>query len=276
MFCTQCGTQIDQGKNFCKNCGARVGGSAPSAPNAQAVGDVGTGTAQAGIAARGAETTSRRAQPASTALSSANAGNNKLIIAAAAVGFIVLAGAGIYFGTDLLKPSVNEPPRTVAEPMAKTNEAEPLPNFEETKEASPAGDAGTAADSSQTLEPLPGAVEPPKPIENKAPAKADVAPPFKSQFQRAGQEPSPAVRGSRPAAPVSPARGAASGVYETLRATTVYEDPSASSRILASIPAGTRVNVVNSHGEWLEVHSKRGNPPGFIRRGDASFVESSN
>jgi len=31
--------------------------------------------------------------------------------------------------------------------------------------------------------------------------------------------------------------------------------------------------VVNSKGEWLEVHSRRGNPPGFIRRQDAKFLE---
>jgi uncharacterized protein YgiM (DUF1202 family) len=61
-----------------------------------------------------------------------------------------------------------------------------------------------------------------------------------------------------------------------MRTTTVYEDPSASSKVLASIPAGTRVTVVGSNGEWLEVHSRRGNPPGFIRRGDTTFVEKSN
>jgi len=30
---------------------------------------------------------------------------------------------------------------------------------------------------------------------------------------------------------------------------------------------------VGSVGEWLEVRSKHGNPPGFIRRDDAMFVE---
>jgi len=32
---------------------------------------------------------------------------------------------------------------------------------------------------------------------------------------------------------------------------------------------------VNAKGDWLEVHSRRGNPPGFIRREDAAFLEKS-
>jgi hypothetical protein len=43
--------------------------------------------------------------------------------------------------------------------------------------------------------------------------------------------------------------------------------------VVANIPAGTRVDVVNSKGDWLEVHSRRGNPPGFIKRQDAKFLE---
>jgi hypothetical protein len=44
---------------------------------------------------------------------------------------------------------------------------------------------------------------------------------------------------------------------------------------VANIPGGVRVNVVSASGDWLEVHSRRGNPPGFIRRDDAQFIESS-
>ena len=77
--------------------------------------------------------------------------------------------------------------------------------------------------------------------------------------------------------PVASARRAAeAGVYETVRATSVYEDPSGSSRVLSQIPPGTRVNVVRSVGEWLEVRSKQGNPPGFIRLDDAKFIARAN
>jgi len=34
--------------------------------------------------------------------------------------------------------------------------------------------------------------------------------------------------------------------------------------------------VVRSAGDWLEVRSKHGKPPGFIRRDDAMFKGGSN
>jgi hypothetical protein len=46
--------------------------------------------------------------------------------------------------------------------------------------------------------------------------------------------------------------------------------------VLTQIAKGTQVNVVRSVGEWLEVRSKHGNPPGFIRVDDASFVGRAN
>jgi uncharacterized membrane-anchored protein YhcB (DUF1043 family) len=74
-------------------------------------------------------------------------------------------------------------------------------------------------------------------------------------------------------APPAPARRAAEpGVYETIRATSVHEDPSVSSRVLSQVSKGTRINVVGSVGGWLEVRSKIGNPPGFLRLDDAMFV----
>ena len=72
--------------------------------------------------------------------------------------------------------------------------------------------------------------------------------------------------------PAAPRRAADAGVYETTRSTTVYEDPSSSSRVVSQISKGTRINVVSSTGDWLEVRSKRGNPPGFVRADDARLV----
>jgi hypothetical protein len=69
--------------------------------------------------------------------------------------------------------------------------------------------------------------------------------------------------------PTAARRTAASGVYETTRATSVYEDPSSTSRVISKIASGTRINVVSSTGGWLEVRSKRGNPPGYVRSDDA-------
>jgi uncharacterized coiled-coil protein SlyX len=66
------------------------------------------------------------------------------------------------------------------------------------------------------------------------------------------------------------------GVYQTIRATSVYEEPSSSSKVLSQINKGTRVNVVRSLGDWLEVRSKRNNPTGFVRRDDVAFVSKAN
>jgi chromosome segregation ATPase len=60
--------------------------------------------------------------------------------------------------------------------------------------------------------------------------------------------------------------------YEAVRSTSVFEEPSASSRTVATIPKGSRVRVVGSTGDWLEVRSKQGRPPGFISRDDAVLM----
>ena len=61
--------------------------------------------------------------------------------------------------------------------------------------------------------------------------------------------------------------------YQTVRSTSVFEEPSASSRKVGSIANGSRVRVVGSTGDWLEVRSKQGRPPGFIRRDDAVLMK---
>ena len=76
-----------------------------------------------------------------------------------------------------------------------------------------------------------------------------------------------------PAAPPGWSRPAEPGSYEIIRSTSVFAEPSSFSRKVSAINKGTRVTVVGSVGEWLEVRSKHGNPPGFIRRDDAMFVE---
>jgi len=95
-----------------------------------------------------------------------------------------------------------------------------------------------------------------------------------------GRTQSAAQTPSRPLDPVPPIasarRAAEPGIYETIRATSVHEDPSGSSRVLRQIAKGTRVNVVRSVGDWLEVVSKQGNPPGFIRWDDAMYVSRAN
>jgi zinc ribbon protein/SH3 domain-containing protein len=253
MFCTECGSQIEQGMKFCRNCGARIGGALePTTPiPTEPGGDL-----------------PRRAQPIPAATPRENGGNNRVLVAAAGIAVLVLSGAGIYFATDLFRSKTP----SVPEPLAKSTETPPLPSFEETRNA-----GGSVADSS----PLSSNPEPPKPEERpKLPLetlpKADAPSPSGPRIQGGGREPA-AERSNRPPSSTPSSRGGVTaGIYETMRTTTVYEDPSASSKVLASIAAGTRVTVVGSNGEWLEVHSRRGNPPGFISRSDAAFIEKSN
>ena len=76
--------------------------------------------------------------------------------------------------------------------------------------------------------------------------------------------------------PVAARRTTVPGAYETTRATSVYENPSSAARVISQIGPGTRINVVNSTGDWLEVRSKRGNPPGYVRSDDARVIARTN
>jgi uncharacterized membrane-anchored protein YhcB (DUF1043 family) len=86
----------------------------------------------------------------------------------------------------------------------------------------------------------------------------------------------PPPRPVEPAPSVASRRSAEPGTWEVLRDTPVLEGPSETARKVATINKGTRVTVVRSSGDWLEVRSKHGNPPGYIRRDDAMFVEKTN
>jgi hypothetical protein len=117
-------------------------------------------------------------------------------------------------------------------------------------------------------EPVPQASAPAPDVQRPIPAPPPPPPPPAAP---------PATSAAPPPPPPPPARRAAEpGTYETVRATTVYEEPSGSSRVLSQIGRGTRVAVVRSVGEWLEVRSKHGNPPGYIRLDDAMFVSRAN
>ncbi|HEY2990409.1 MAG TPA: SH3 domain-containing protein [Candidatus Binatia bacterium] len=102
-------------------------------------------------------------------------------------------------------------------------------------------------------------------------ASSDSLPPPQEEASRSKPEAAPRnppTSRRRTAAPAVASRRAA-GTYQTVRDTSVYASPTASSRVVASIPRGFKVTVVSSTGNWLEVRSTSGKPPGFIRRSDA-------
>lgn len=73
-------------------------------------------------------------------------------------------------------------------------------------------------------------------------------------------------------APVGTSRRNEVGLYETIRETPVFETPSPQARVVSQIRGGTRINVVNFAGDWLEVRSKHGNPPGYVRSDSARLI----
>ena len=97
---------------------------------------------------------------------------------------------------------------------------------------------------------------------------------------RIASVPRPAARTADPLPPqpsTAPSRRTVeAGTYETLRQTTVYEEPTGSARPLAQIGKGTEVTVVRSVGEWVEVRSKHGKPPGYIRSDEVRLLSKAN
>ena len=56
------------------------------------------------------------------------------------------------------------------------------------------------------------------------------------------------------------------GSYKVVRLTSVYSQPTGESQRVAIISPGTKVLVIDVQGNWLEIRSKHGRPPGFIKR----------
>ena len=63
------------------------------------------------------------------------------------------------------------------------------------------------------------------------------------------------------------------GTYKITRSTQVYSEPSDTSRLIANINTGIKINVVDSRNGWLEIRSKHGRPPGFVRQTAAVRID---
>jgi hypothetical protein len=63
------------------------------------------------------------------------------------------------------------------------------------------------------------------------------------------------------------------GAFQTVRETSVFSGPSENTAIVANIGKGTKINVVDSSDGWLEIRSKHGRPPGFIRKEAAERMD---
>jgi chromosome segregation ATPase len=63
------------------------------------------------------------------------------------------------------------------------------------------------------------------------------------------------------------------GTFKITRSTQVYSEPSDTSRLIANIKPGIKINVVESRDGWLEIRSKHGRPPGFVRQTAAVRID---
>src|SRR6266550_4415460 len=119
MFCTQCGTQLDQGTNFCKNCGTRVNKTTDPVVAGE--------DSQADPAIKPVETSRRTAlaspaDPMDQRIPFSPSHERKGISATRVIAMVVIlvlaTGAGVYFGTNLLRQPVKQEPPAVAETAA--------------------------------------------------------------------------------------------------------------------------------------------------------------
>lgn len=96
------------------------------------------------------------------------------------------------------------------------------------------------------------------------------------------EEPRPAAETAGPKQDIAkPAQAARpqprfAGTYEIVRPSRVYAGPTEFSQFIGEIEPGTRVNVVGGRDGWLEIHSRQGRPPGFIRREVAARLAEQN
>ena len=176
---------------------------------------------------------------------------------------IIALGAGVYFGTDLLRQAPQQPPAVDAPiPPPALPEAPPA-------ETAQAPSESKESDLWEPIQPPPAGPQPPVQAEPRAPAPLAPANPVAPNEAPAPLPGAPSERSQQPTRPAPPAQARltpSAGTFETIRSTTVYAQPSTSAKIVSNIDRGIRVNVVASNAEWLELRSRFGNPPGYIRR----------
>lgn len=141
------------------------------------------------------------------------------------------------------------------------------------RSSSPTAAAIKIAGSSQAQPPAPGigAKTQQRALENPpAPIPAGTGAPALKQVTRESIGPSTSDNRTAKLEPAS------LGTYQVVRSSRVYAAPNELSRSIGEIEPGVNVNVVNNRDGWLEIHSKHGRPPGFIRREAAAKISGQN
>lgn len=82
----------------------------------------------------------------------------------------------------------------------------------------------------------------------------------------------PGYISERYARPLQPAQAAqaehasasVTGAYRTKIETALREGPGRNYKVVVTLPADIKINVVGAEGDWLRVQSKHGNQPGYV------------
>ena len=266
MVCDRCGAQVAPVDNFCRNCGVRFSQSA-------------------GITAADASSRTEREQPINTAASSSRAksvpsgarrdaalppaherkGTHSTTIFFGLVLLIAIAAAGVYFGTDLLRePGKPDRPFGADAPGAgEPVDSSPTPFAQSQRPAVAVGSPRVVRATARMWFRGRGPI----------PKHPSLLPVKRRSKPTSNNLRVPRVR---PRFPLQRRHPGALPELERMKPET--RRLCLNRRLLLHgwwriFPRGTRVEVVSSKGDWLEVHSRRGNPPGFIRRQDAKFLE---
>jgi SH3 domain-containing protein/zinc ribbon protein len=272
MVCSRCGSQFEPGDNFCRNCGVRL-----SQSSERATGDESSRRERAQIITSAASSSRPKRLPsrASDDAGPARLQERKGIDVTIFFGVVLLiavAAVGVYFGTNVLRQKIKADRPYGAEAPSSLSRKEMNRAGEPVENSAPSLAQSPEPSPSAPLEPsdqYPNVVSTPRPNTEASEPSLRKAPLQTDEQQSKGTARSAKVPASAPTS----RRTSGAGAYETRDSTPLFESPSSSSRVVANIPAGTRVEVVSSKGDWLEVHSRRGNPPGFIRRQDAKFLD---
>ncbi len=265
MICRRCGTQIEPQDNFCRNCGVRL---------AQSAGITAADKTSRTMTSSVRRLSSEAGRDARLAPAQERKGLDGATLFLGAVLLIAVAAGSVYFATHVLRQTGRwDPPSVGDTPVSLSrDESNRRDDTADNASASLAQRRPPQQSPSAPLESLdqsPSVISKPKP--NTEPSEPAPRKPQAQTNER--QSTGISSSGKTPASAPTSRRASAAGAYETRDSTPLFEQPSAASPVIANIPAGTRVDVVSSKGDWLEVHSRRGNPPGFIRRQDAKFLE---
>ena len=265
MVCSRCGSQFEPMDNFCRNCGVRLSQSA-----GRAAGDESSRRERAQIITSAASSSRQKTRPSGASGDAAFARPQErkgtpTTMFFGVVLLIAVAAAGVYFGTNVLRQKI-KPDRPYDAEAPGSLSREEINRGGEPVENSPMSVPQSQSAPFESSEQRPNVVSKARP-NTEAPEVSPRKAPVKTDEQQSTD--------TARSAKVTPTsrRASGTGAYETRDSTPLFESASSSSRVVANIPPATRVEVVSSKGDWLEVHSRRGNPPGFIRRQDAKFLE---